>query len=240
MGSNTWDPFRGTKDLRAGEERSALAVEIAPSILSADFLRLGEQLEALSTADWLHLDIMDGHFVPNISFGADLVRQVRSATSLPLDVHLMVSDPDRYLDAFIAAGARIISVHVEACIHLHRTLKAIEAAGALPSVALNPATPLESVRWVLPDVHQVLLMTVNPGFGGQAFIPGTLDKIRQLRQWREKEGWDFRIQVDGGINADTARAAVEAGADVLVVGSALFGADGPRAGLERIRKALAG
>lgn len=217
-----------------------MAVEIAPSIISADFLRLGEQLQALAAADWLHLDIMDGNFVPNITFGADLVRQVRSATHLPLDVHLMVTQPDRYLDAFIEAGARMISVHVEACTHLHRTLKAIEAAGVLPSVALNPATPLESVRWVLPDVAQVLIMTVNPGFGGQSFISTMLDKVRQLRQWREQEGWNFRIQVDGGINVDTVRAVVEAGADVLVIGSALFGPEGPEAALARIRQVLEG
>lgn len=197
-------------------------VLLAPSILSADFLRLGQQVDALLAADYLHLDVMDGHFVPNISFGADLVRQLGRRYSLPLDVHLMISEPERHLDAFTSAGASVISVHVEACRHLHRTLAAIRERGVEASVALNPATPLETLRWVISEVDQVLIMTVNPGFGGQPFLEPMVEKVEQLAAWREREGLAFRIQVDGGVNARSLPALVRAGADVLVIGSALF------------------
>lgn len=195
---------------------------IAPSILSADFLRLGDTIRLLEKADSLHLDVMDGHFVPNITFGADLVAQLRGMTMLPLDVHLMIANPEDHIDRFIDAGASSITVHQEVCVHLHRTLHAIRGRGVDASVALNPSTPLETVRWILEDVQQILIMTVNPGFGGQAFIDGMLPKIEQLAEWKQRGGYGFRIQVDGGVNEETLPKVVDAGAEVVVIGSALF------------------
>ncbi|GAW91418.1 ribulose-phosphate 3-epimerase [Calderihabitans maritimus] len=202
-------------------------VKIAPSILSADFSRLAEQVQAVERAgvDYLHLDVMDGHFVPNITFGPGIIKSLRQNSQLPFDVHLMIDEPERYLESFVAAGADLISVHVEACRHLHRTLETIKELGARPAVALNPATPLSSIEHVLAEVDMVLLMTVNPGFGGQKFIPAVIRKIVQLKKMLDDENLNIDIEVDGGINAETALQAVRAGANVLVAGSAIFGAN---------------
>lgn len=215
---------------------SSQPLVLAPSLLSADFARLAEEIARVEPeADWLHLDVMDGHFVPNITFGPDLVRAVRSVTRLPLDVHLMIEEPDRHLEAFARAGADILTVHVEACPHLQRTLQHIRDLGCRAGVALNPHTPLDNIRYVLDDVDLVLLMTVNPGFGGQKFLPAVLPKVRRLAAWMRLTGRRIHIEVDGGINTETAPLAVEAGANVLVAGSAVFGAPDPRAVLRALR-----
>jgi ribulose-phosphate 3-epimerase len=200
---------------------------IAPSILSADFSRLGQDVQKVidAGADWIHADVMDGHFVPNITFGPMVVAAVRSLTDLPIDVHLMIEAPERYIGAFADAGASHISVQVETCVHLHRTIGQIKEAGAKAGVVLNPATPLAAVNWILSDVDYVLVMSVNPGFGGQAFIPSSLDKIRALRQLIDTQEPDVQIEIDGGVNRDTIGAIAEAGADVFVAGSAIFGSD---------------
>ncbi len=197
---------------------------IAPSVLSADFTRLDRQIRELGDggADWIHLDVMDGHFVPNISFGPMVVKAIRSLTGLPLDAHLMIAEPDRYLEAFARAGADRITVHVETCSHLHRTIQAIRGLGLKPGVTLNPATPLSAISGILPFVDLVLIMSVNPGFGGQSFIPGSLEKIRDAASMIRALGRDVRLQVDGGVDASNAGAIVRAGADVLVAGNAIF------------------
>jgi ribulose-phosphate 3-epimerase len=198
---------------------------IAPSILSADFGRLADEVRAIERAgaDWVHVDVMDGRFVPNITIGPLVVEAVRKVTRLPLDVHLMIEDPDRYVPDFARAGADIITVHVEACRHLHRVLQQIRAAGKRPSVVLNPATPIETLRHVLGDVAQVLLMSVNPGFGGQAFIPETLAKVRALRRELDERGLHaVDIEVDGGVKVDNVAAVAAAGANVIVSGSGIF------------------
>ena len=197
---------------------------IAPSILSADFARLGDQVHQaeVAGADLIHVDVMDGHFVPNITIGPLVVRALRPATRLPLDVHLMIEHPERYIDEFAQAGADIIKVHVETCPHLERTLQQIREAGAKPGVTLNPATPLVMLEEVLDQVEVILVMTVNPGFGGQKLIPATLDKVRRLRHMLDQRKLACPIQVDGGVNAQTVAAVVQAGADVLVVGAAVF------------------
>jgi ribulose-phosphate 3-epimerase len=209
---------------------------IAPSILSANFGRLAEEaaVEAAGV-DVIHVDVMDGHFVPNLTIGPVVVAALRQATRLPLDVHLMISDPDRYLEAFAAAGADWISVHAEACVHLHRTVTAIRALGKHPSVALNPATPLEVLRYVLDEVDQVLLMTVNPGFGGQRFLPAVLPKIRALSDEIRTRGLGCRIEVDGGIAAATIAQVVSAGARVCVAGTAIYGASDYRGAVAELR-----
>jgi len=198
-------------------------IKIAPSILSADFGRLAEEVRGIATADYVHVDVMDGHFVPNLTIGPLVVGAVRRATRLPLDVHLMIEDAERWVAAYAHAGADLIGVHVEACPHLHRTLHQIRELGKKPCVVLNPATPLEAIEWVLADVDQVLIMSVNPGFGGQQFIPSALDKIRALRQMIDRRGLRVDIEVDGGIKLDNTAEVVAAGADVLVSGSAIFG-----------------
>ena len=200
-------------------------LRIAPSILSADFGRLAEEVQAVEVAgaDLIHVDVMDGHFVPNITIGPLVVDAVRKATRLPLDVHLMIEKPERYIEAFVGAGARIISVHIEACPHLHRTLQQIRSAGAQPAVALNPHTPLEGLEYVLEECEMVLLMSVNPGFGGQKFIPSALRKISRLREWADARGLPLSIEVDGGVAAGNAGEVAAAGADTLVAGSAVFG-----------------
>jgi ribulose-phosphate 3-epimerase len=196
---------------------------ICPSILASDFAMLGEEIRALDAAgaDWIHVDVMDGHFVPNLTIGPMVVQALKPCTSLPVDVHLMVSPVDVWLPQFAAAGADILTVHPESGAHLHRSVQAIRALGKRAGVALNPATPPEAIDYVLGDIDMVLVMSVNPGFGGQAFIASQLDKIRAVRRRIDAAGRNIRLQVDGGVNAETARAVVEAGADVLVAGSAV-------------------
>ncbi|WMT42561.1 ribulose-phosphate 3-epimerase [Paenibacillus sp. D2_2] len=216
-------------------------IYIAPSILSADFAKLGQEVVEVehSGADWLHVDVMDGHFVPNITFGALVMRAIAPLTKLPLDVHLMIENPEQYIPDFAKAGAHLITVHQEACVHLHRVLHLIKEHGVKAGVAINPATPVSSIREVLEDVDLVLVMTVNPGFGGQAFIPSTLRKIKELKELREELGLkDLRIEVDGGITAVTAPLVVEAGADVLVAGNAVFGRSDRSAAIQEIRSSI--
>jgi ribulose-phosphate 3-epimerase len=198
-------------------------IKIAPSILSADFGRLAEEVRAISTADYVHVDVMDGHFVPNLTIGPVVIEAVRRATELPLDVHLMIDDAERWVSAYAAAGADLIGVHVEAAPHLHRTIGQIRELGKRACVVLNPATPLSTIEYVLADVQQVLIMSVNPGFGGQRFIPSQLDKIRELRRMIEERGLDVDIEVDGGIKVDNVADVVAAGANVIVSGSGVFG-----------------
>ncbi|MHB9034691.1 MAG: ribulose-phosphate 3-epimerase [Anaerolineae bacterium] len=203
-----------------------LRVEIAPSILSADFARLGQQVHEAETAgaDCIHVDVMDGHFVPNITIGPLVVRALRPVTKLPLQVHLMIEQPERYIDDFVRAGANMVIVHTETCPHLERTLHQIAEAGAQPSVTLNPATPLCALEEILHLVDMVLIMTVNPGFGGQKLIPATLAKVTRLRRILDDLHLDIPIEVDGGVNADTITEVVKAGADILVMGAAIFSA----------------
>ncbi len=200
-------------------------IELAPSILSADFARLGEEVRAAldGGATLLHVDVMDGHFVPNITIGPPVVASLRKATQAPLDVHLMIENPDQFIPAFLDAGADWISVHQETCRHLHRTLQMIRNKGAQAGVVINPATPVETIAEVLDQVDFVLVMSVNPGFGGQKFIPGSLEKIKKLAALRTAKGASFRIEVDGGIALDTIADVVRAGAEVLVAGNAVFG-----------------
>lgn len=204
-------------------------VEIAPSILSADFTRLGEQIAAVEQAgaSYIHVDVMDGHFVPNLTLGPFIVEWVRRATNLPIDTHLMIEDPDKFIGAFAKAGANLISVHPEATYHLHRTVHFIRDAGCQAGVVLNPATPLAMIEDVLADVNYVLLMSVNPGFGGQKFISASLDKLRRLRELIRQRNPQVRIEIDGGIGVETAGEVVAAGAEILVAGSAIFGQPDP-------------
>jgi ribulose-phosphate 3-epimerase len=216
-------------------------IKIAPSILTADFSRLGEEVRAVeaASADYLHLDVMDGHFVPPITFGALVVATIRRLTALPLDVHLMVERPERHLEAFAEAGATLLTVHVEACPHLHRTLQQVRDLGCRPGVSLNPATPLSAIEEVLGEVELVTVMGVNPGWGGQTFIPSTLDKIRRLRALLDERGLGAEIEVDGGVHVDTAPRCVEAGARVLVIGSGIFNDRAPVAeNMQAVRQSL--
>lgn len=210
---------------------------IAPSLLAADFVRLAEDIARVEAAgaDWLHLDIMDGHFVPNLTFGPPIVAAIRKITKLPLDVHLMVTNPAALVDAFAAAGADWLTVHVETEPHLHRLVTHIRELGVRPAVVLNPATPLSSLEEILPEVDMVLVMSVNPGFGGQKFIPSSIDKIRRLKKQIIAVNREVLIEVDGGINAVTSPLVREAGAEVLVAGSAVFGNDDLITAIRQIR-----
>lgn len=201
--------------------------KLAPSILSADFSRLGEQTAAVEAggADMLHIDVMDGHFVPNISFGASVMKSLIGRTGLSFDVHLMIEDPDRFIGDFVTDHTEFITVHQEACVHLHRTLAYIRSFGVKAGVALNPATPLEMISEILSETDLVLIMSVNPGFGGQKFIESSVDKIRRLKALREKTSTDFLIETDGGVNLINRDKLISAGCDILVAGSAVFGAE---------------
>ena len=200
---------------------------IAPSILSADFARLGDEIKAVEAAgaDWIHVDVMDGHFVPNITIGPLVVEAVRSVTALPIDVHLMIENPDNYIPAFAKAGAAWISVQIEASVHLNRSVQLIRECGAKPGVVLNPSTPIQTLEWIIEDVDYVLVMSVNPGFGGQAFITNSLDKIKALRQMIRSKKLKTPIEVDGGVNEKTIADIAAAGADIFVAGSAIFGSN---------------
>ena len=198
---------------------------LAPSILSADFSRLAEDVKLIKDADYIHVDVMDGHFVPNISFGAGVMRSLLGKTDLPFDVHLMIENPDKYLEDFVTDKTEYICVHQEACVHLDRTLNHIKEQGVKAAVSLNPATPVSTIENVLDQVDMVLIMSVNPGFGGQKFIPYTLDKVKQLALIRAEYGLDFKIEVDGGVNLDNAKELLDAGCDILVAGSSVFKSD---------------
>jgi ribulose-phosphate 3-epimerase len=213
---------------------------IAPSILSADFSRLGNEIKAVESAgaDWIHADVMDGHFVPNITIGPLIVEAVRRVTSLPIDVHLMIENPDNYIPAFAEAGASLISVHVETCLHLNRSIQLIRECGAQPGVVLNPSTPVQTLEWIIEYVDYVLIMSVNPGFGGQAFIKNSLDKIRTLRQLIQRKNLKTLIEIDGGVNEKTIADIAAAGVDAFVAGSAIFGSRNYQATINAFRKTI--
>lgn len=216
-----------------------MTVRIAPSILSADFARLADALALIEEGggDLVHVDVMDGHFVPNITLGPPVVRSIRKATRLPLDCHLMIAEPQRYIDAFLEAGADMVSLHVEADPHLHRALEQIRKGGGRAGIAINPATPAEAVAAALDYCDFLLVMTVNPGFGGQKFIAGVVDKLRRLQRMIRERGLAVAIEVDGGIDPSTAKAVVDAGAEILVAGSAVFGSPDPAGAIRALRSA---
>lgn len=217
-------------------------IKIAPSILSANFAELGAEINEVERAgaDYIHVDVMDGNFVPNITIGPLVVEAIKPTTNLPLDVHLMIENPDQYIEAFAKAGASIITVHQEASVHLHRTIHLIKRFGVKAGVAINPATPVAMMEPVLPYIDLALVMTVNPGFGGQSFIPETISKIKTLDEWRKRHDYAYEIEVDGGINVETAKICVENGADVLVAGSAIFNKLDREKALKAIRKSAVG
>lgn len=214
-------------------------VKIAPSILSANFAKLGEEIDDVvkGGADYIHVDVMDGHFVPNITIGPLIVEAIKPVTQLPLDVHLMIENPEHYIEQFVKSGAHYISVHQEACIHLHRVVQQIKSYEVKAGVALNPATPAYMIKDILHEIDLVVVMTVNPGFGGQAFIPEIVKKIEVLNEWREKNHLSFDIEVDGGVNVATAKRCVQAGANILVAGSAIFNEQNRKEAITSIRHA---
>lgn len=215
--------------------------KIAPSVLSADFAALGDEIAKVEpVADLLHVDVMDGHFVPNLTIGPLVVEAIHRRTHLPLDVHLMIQHPDRYIGAFAKAGAAYLTVHAEVCPHLHRTLQQIREAGVKAGVALNPSTSLHAVEHVLDQVDLILLLSVNPGFGGQSFIPFVLKKIEEMRRWLERLSRPPELEVDGGIKLENCREVAQAGATILVAGSAIFGVSDPRAAVAQFREAVGG
>lgn len=221
--------------------RQAGTLQIAPSLLSADFAALGDAIAKAERggADLIHVDIMDGHFVPNITIGPPVVKSLKRVAKLPLDVHLMIEEPDRYVEAFVEAGAASLTVHAEAVVHLHRTVHFIKSLGAKAGVALNPATPVSALEQIAGDVDYVLVMTVNPGFGGQTFIPRSESKVRAVRDLLRREGSTAPIEVDGGIDVRTAPGIVAAGADILVAGNAIFGSPDPERAIRDLRAAAA-
>jgi len=214
-------------------------IEIAPSILSADFARLGEQIKTVEEAgaSLLHVDVMDGRFVPNITVGLPVVKAISRATRLPIDAHLMIVEPGRYAESFVKAGAQMVSIHIEADQHAHRTLSAIRAAGAQAGIAFNPATPLSALEEAIKFADYALLMSVNPGFGGQEFIPESLDKVRRLRKMIDERGLRTRIEIDGGIDIDNIADITGAGAEIIVAGSAIFGSGDPGVAVRKLREA---
>ncbi len=215
-------------------------MKIAPSILSADFANLQKEIELVEEggADYIHVDVMDGQFVPNITFGPNIVQAIRPITKLPLDVHLMIVDPENYIPAFAKAGADIITVHVEATPHIHRALQMMKDLGVKAGVVINPGTPVEMIKHVLSMADQVLVMTVNPGFGGQSFIEESVAKIVELAELRQKNDWHYTIEVDGGIVPETAKICREAGADIFVAGSYVYNAEDPAGQIEQLKEAL--
>ncbi len=210
---------------------------IAPSVLSADFLNLGRDIEMInnSEADWFHVDVMDGRFVPNISFGMSIIKQMKSMAKKPLDVHLMIVEPEKYFEDFKNAGADVLTVHYEASTHLHRSLQAIKALGMKAGVSLNPHTPVHLLEHVITELDLVLIMSVNPGFGGQKFIPQALDKIRQVKEMITKTGSSAVIEIDGGVNLDNAKDIIDAGCDVLVAGNTVFSSDDPTETIKKLK-----
>jgi ribulose-phosphate 3-epimerase len=215
---------------------------IAPSILSADFSKLGDEIKSVEAAgaDWIHVDVMDGHFVPNITIGPLVVEAVRRVTSLPVDVHLMIENPDRYIEDFAKAGADLISVQVEACVHLNRTIHMIKELDRRAGVVLNPSTPLSSLEWIMEDVDFIMIMSVNPGFGGQKFIPNSLDRVRALRKMIRDRGLETLIEIDGGVNEKTIKNISDAGVDVFVAGSAIFKSPDYKKTIAKFRELISG
>lgn len=213
-------------------------IKVAPSILSADFSKLGEEIIKIDQAgaDMIHIDVMDGHFVPNLTLGAPIVKALRTVTKLPFDVHLMINNPENLIDDFIAAGADIITIHIEAANHLHRLVQKVKSSGVKVAVSLNPATPLNTLEEILPELDMVLLMSVNPGFGGQSFIPATLNKIARLKEMIDAKKLKIDIQVDGGINLETAPKVIKHGANILVAGSAVYGSNDIKGTIAKLKQ----
>ena len=213
-------------------------IKVAPSILSADFSKLGEEIIKIDQAgaDMIHIDVMDGHFVPNLTLGAPIVKALRTVTKLPFDVHLMINNPENLIDDFIAAGADIITIHIEAANHLHRLVQKVKSSGVKVAVSLNPATPLNTLEEILPELDMVLLMSVNPGFGGQSFIPATLNKIARLKEMIDAKKLKIDIQVDGGINLVTAPKVIKHGANILVAGSAVYGSNDIKGTIAKLKQ----